>query len=152
VKLRAAVQNKLPAPSRYIRLGRIRKRVKRMEGSAEKFVETTGKAPVVGDPAPVIHRGFVSRVAAVEDDRVVLETLPPAGGNTVDTPFGEAIVHDVGDYHHIELDVYEGKLVRTGDNMGYVHKVDDRFFYIDYGHPYGGMELSCDIVVSECQN
>jgi FKBP-type peptidyl-prolyl cis-trans isomerase 2 len=148
LSLSSSPQNQLPDDARYLRMGRFRKRLKRMEGSTAKYSETTGKIPKVGDSGPEIHRGFVTRVARVNDDQIVLETVPPDGGNTVETPFGKAIVHDDGDYHRIELDVHEGKVIRTGDNLGVVYKVDDRFFYIDYGHPYGGIELTCDVQIS----
>lgn len=144
--LSAGDQDALSEGDRYLRMAKIWKREKVFHLSKKSYEQGVGKTPKIGDTSGS-YPGFVARVAEIHGDDVVMENVI-ASGDILETGFGPGKILEKEDHFEIVLDVFEGKLVRTGDNMGYIHKVDDIFFYVDYGNPYGKAALTCDIRIT----
>ena len=145
IHLQADCQDDLNKDVRYSRMGRFRKRPNKLRIPQKKYISIMKKQPAIGDEIPHIYKGFVGKITAISGDEVLVNIIPPHGGKVVQTPYGKGYVTNEGDYNKIEIDVFEGKLIRSGDNMGRVYRVDEKVFYIDYGHPFGGEELTCDV-------
>jgi len=65
----------------------------------------------------------------------------------IQTPFGPGKVTEAPTDLKITIDARVGSLARTGPLVGRVAAVDDNSITLDYGHPFGGEELNCDVVV-----
>ena len=68
-------------------------------------------------------------------------------GAQVETPFGKGVLREEADHCGIAIDARSGTLVRSGPLAGRIVSMNDRSFVIDYGHPFGGETLSCDVAV-----
>lgn len=129
----------------FLKMSRVRHRPKEINVDSADFVSRTGKSPVVGMEVE-IEEGLPALVASVEADHVHL-SLAALAGREIRTPFGQGNVKETPDDLEITIDPEVGKLVRSGPLAGRISAFDDTSFTLDYGHPYGGEDLSCDIVV-----
>ncbi len=125
-------------------LSRVRTRPKEMTMPKGDYEFRARKAPEVGqeysyDPA------FPGRVTSATETDVTIAFSKR--GDTVETPFGTGRVREEADSYKVDIDAREGTLVRTGNKIGRITKVDDKMIVIDYRHPFGYEELACDIVV-----
>ncbi len=125
-------------------LSRVRTRPKEMTMPKGDYEFRARKAPEVGqeysyDPA------FPGRVTSVTETDVTIAFSKR--GDTIETPFGTGRVREEADRYKVDIDAKEGTLVRTGNKIGRITKVDDRVIVIDYRHPFGYEELICDIQV-----
>ena len=68
-------------------------------------------------------------------------------GSVVDTPFGKGTIKENEKNYEIVIDASVGHLVRSQGLVGRVSEVQDRTIVIDYGNPFGGETLSCDVKV-----
>ena len=147
VTLNSEWQKFLEPGNRYLRMARVRWRPKLQKISKDLFMANNkNKMPQLGDEQPSFN-GFVGKISSITQEDVIIENIPAQGGNSIRTAFGKGIVSEHGNQLKIDIDVHEGDLVRTGTNFGRVYRVDDTFFYVDYGHPYGGETLFCDVTV-----
>ena len=147
VTLSSKWQKFLKPGNRYLRLARVRRRPKLTIIPKDRFMANNkNNTPQLGDEQPSFN-GFVGKIVSITNHDVVIENIPAEGGNTIQTAFGKGIVSEHGNQLKIDIDVHQGDLVRTGTNFGRIDRVDDTFFYVDYGHPYGGETLSCDVTV-----
>ena len=142
VTLTAEEQKALHSGARYLSMARVRRRAKQQILQSEVYAQSMERQAAVGDEVPSFP-GFVGKVASVTADQVVVINLPETP--VMRTDFGPGRVVDQGDYYTIEMAVREGDLVRSGDNFGRIVAVRPKVFYVDFGHPYGGDALSCDI-------
>jgi FKBP-type peptidyl-prolyl cis-trans isomerase 2 len=132
-----------------IQVARVRHRPKEVRMAPDAYRERAGKAAEVGqkytlDPAIPGH------VVRVDQNEVVVRFEPQAGA-MVDTPFGKGTVRDAGSRWEIHIDARPGSLVRTGAMVGRIVGVDKRLITVDYGHPFGGEALRCDVTVEKIE-
>ena len=143
----------LEEPDRYLAMSSRRRYPLKKEVKKSLLAQETGKEPVVGDQGPV--SGPLSYgVLAVdgENDKVTVE-IRFSDGAVMDMPFGPgALAHD-GDHYTIDIRAKVGHLIKTNPLLGRIVRVDDNRFVIDYGHPFGGETLLCDVeIVSISKN
>lgn len=128
-----------------VKISRVRRREKEMRFTPDQYEASTGRAAEVGraflyDPA------LPGEVESVSDTEVVVQ-FAPEPGKEVTTAFGKATVREQPDCYEIVIDARPGDLVRTGGIVGRIVEVDDKEITIDYGHPFGGGALLCDVVI-----
>lgn len=133
--------------SGFGRLSRVRTRHKEMKMSKGDYESLTGKAPEVGqyfanDPA------FPGRVESVADGKVVIRFYAKPG-SVIETPFGPGLIREEGENYKVDIDAREGKLVRTGNNIGRIISVTDRVITVDYRHPFGYEALVCEVTADK---
>jgi len=132
-----------------LQIARVRSRVKEMRFTPEEYKSRTGKAAELGRPF-VIDPAVPGKVASLTPSEVVVRFFAHSG-DKVATPFGEGIVRELPDRYEIVIDARPGALVRSGGLTGRITSVDDRFISLDYGHPFGGEALLCDVLVESVQ-
>lgn len=128
-----------------LKMARVRKRPKEMRFKAEEYKNRTGKAPGVGQPF-VIDPALPGSVVSVTESEVVVK-FSATPGKTVMTPFGKGTIREFDDRYEIAINAIPGTLVRSSGLVGRVVQVDENFITIDYGHPFGGEVLTCDVLV-----
>ncbi len=132
---------------RYISLARVTKAPKEVRMAREQFRAYAKEAPVV-DMEVNLYQGLTGKVMKVTENEVMVR-FSPASSEPVSGPFGDVVVHDRGRNYEIEIKAEQGALVRTGPLVGVIIDVKDRLFTLDYGRPFGGRTLACDIEVEE---
>jgi len=140
----------LPEKELTVRLARVRKRPRELRLSIDQYTAQTGLKPEVGlafGTDPLIPGKIVTVT-----DREVAISFTPVKRDGIDTPFGPATVRDVADHYEIDIAARPGKLVRTGGMAGRIAAVDSESITIDYGHPFGGETLRCDLKVMEVKS
>jgi FKBP-type peptidyl-prolyl cis-trans isomerase 2 len=145
VTLKGRYLEALPESERYIKLSRIRHRPKETTVSVKALSKNLGHDPVIGEKA-FSYDGVDGFVKSVEGDKAVIR-LDVKEGSTVRTPFGKGMIKDRGETYDIEIDAKVGHIVRSGTIMGRIVAVDPDNFTLDYGHTFGGEELTCDMEV-----
>jgi FKBP-type peptidyl-prolyl cis-trans isomerase 2 len=149
VRLAELTRSDLNEHKRYHHMARVRKRSKELSMSSRVFLDRLGRVPEVGE-AVDFHSEFEVRVKAVSGNRVVLAFTAKPGSELEVPPFGKGRIHDKGTFYEIVLDVPVGKLVRVGHRVGrIVESNDPRMFTVDFGHPFGGEALDCEVEVVE---
>ena len=153
VQIKSAVPEGLSSEKRYVSFAKVWERPKQSIITVEQFIKMKGMAPVVGFQY-MQYMGIQATVAQVRNGRVLIRYAPVVEpGGRVPTQFGEGIIRDGrGSWWEIEMQVIEGQVVRNGDLVGRVVEVRPNVFYVDYGHPFGGMELVCDVLVDEIKS
>ena len=139
----------LPLEEQYVKMVRVRRRAKEMKMSRAQYLERTGKEPAVGDPFrfdPLVP-GEVRELSATE---VVIHFTAPPDSEVV-LPFGKGVIRDREDHYDIEINAVKGTLVRAGGIVGRVSEVDGGFIVLDFGHPFGGETLSCELTVASAK-
>lgn len=145
LEISSVVSADLPDKERYISLSYIDRGPIEVRYSLEELRKQLGKDPEIGDTVSE-EEGFVFTVTALDGNEAVVRMSRPKGAS-LDTAFGPAIFHDKGDHYEIVTDVRVGGLVKTDILLGRIVDVDDQMFRIDYGHPFGGETLVCDVKV-----
>jgi FKBP-type peptidyl-prolyl cis-trans isomerase 2 len=129
----------------FLKMALVRERAKEMRFTPEGYKSRTTRTPEVGQSF-IMDPAVPGTVASVTEKEVVVR-FSAKDGSRVATPFGEGIVKELPDRYEITIGAHPGALVRSGGLAGRIVSVDDRFISIDYGHPFGGEPLSCDILV-----
>ena len=145
IRLTAQAPENLTSAARYVGLAKIRRRPKIKQISRKLFIKSVGKTPEPGMEMPS-EEGFTDRVVSVDGEQVTIRLTAEPGTN-VKTPFGMGTIFDRGNLYEIDIDVKKGDLIRSGDMVGRVVRIEERMFYIDFGQPFGGEELVCDVKV-----
>ena len=145
IRLTAQAPENLSHDARYVGLAKIRRRPKTKQISRNLFIKSVGKKPESGMEFPY-EEGFTASVVSIDGEQVTIRLAAEPGTN-VKTPFGMGTISDRGNLYEIDIDVKKGDLIRSGDMVGRVIKMDDRMFYMDFGLPFGGEELVCDVKV-----
>jgi len=130
---------------KLVKIAKVRKRQKEMRISGEEFIARTGKSPELGAPF-VLDRMFPGKVSEVTDKEVLIHFAPVAG-ESLTTPFGAAAVREFPDHYELEIKAEKGNLIRTGGMAGRIAAVDGDLITIDYGHPFAGERLACEVKV-----
>ena len=133
-----------------IKINRVNYRPREMEMAQSEFLARTGKAPAV-DEEMDLGEGMLAKVLSMGGDNVKLRVSATADAQ-IRTPFGPGKVTETPTDLKITIDAPVGSLVRTGPLVGRVVAVDDNSFTLDYGHPFGGEELSCEVSVEPAEN
>ncbi len=128
-----------------IKMARVRYRPKEVKFTPEEYTAKSGKQPVPGDTY-ILDPALPGKVESVNDTEVVVH-FAGKQGEQVDTPFGKGTVGETPDRYEIAIDARPGTLVRSGTMIGRIVNVDDRNITIDYGHPFGGEPLVCDVLI-----
>jgi FKBP-type peptidyl-prolyl cis-trans isomerase 2 len=129
----------------FVQLARVRVRPKEMRMTGAEFKARTGKEAAVGDELTV-NPEFSGKVASVSENEVLIR-FSGQPGSVVDTPFGKGTIREDEKNYEIVLDAPVGKLVRTQGLVGRVSEVQDGSIVVDYGNPFGGETLTCDVKV-----
>ena len=121
----------------------------------EQFVMHFGFDPKEGQLLYSDDKGTSSgcayaRIAQIKNDTVTTELLPESGC-TVEAPWGTAHLVDQGDKDQLTsiVDTKIGLLVRTGPVIGEVVNLSKDTIRVDYGHPFAGEALKCQVDILE---
>lgn len=128
-----------------VRMSRHTNRPSEIEMTQSEFLFMTGKAPVEGAEI-FLGEGMLARVLSSSGDAVKLKVSPTADA-LISTPYGQGRVTETLTDLKVSYDAPVGTLVRTGPLVGRIAVVDDNFITLDYAHPFGGEELTCDVAV-----
>jgi FKBP-type peptidyl-prolyl cis-trans isomerase 2 len=144
LQLEADVPPGLAGGERFLEMARVRKRDKEKTMSAGLYAKfQKDKAPEVGQQI-ALAPGFTGTVTSVSGDQVALR-VSAEPGTEIDTLFGKGTIFDRGDHYEIEIDARKGSLIRLGNLVGRVKEVDEALITTDFGHPFGGEVLVCDV-------
>ena len=143
IVLKSDVPSDLKEEDRYTTLGRVVRKEKDQKVALKVLKEKLGHAPAIGEQA-FSYQGFVGTVKGIIDKEAIIH-IEVQDGRIVDQPFGMGMIKDYPDHYDIITDAQEGHLVRTASQVGRITKVTETMFTIDYGHPFGGEELMCDV-------
>jgi FKBP-type peptidyl-prolyl cis-trans isomerase 2 len=70
-------------------------------------------------------------------------------GAVIETPFGPGRVREEGQDYKMDIEARKGALVRAAAMTGRISDVDDKVITIDFGNPFGGETLLCDVTVEK---
>ncbi|MEI6827883.1 MAG: thioredoxin family protein [Desulfuromonadales bacterium] len=149
IELAAARYTGLPKNEEYISIARIRHYPKVIRMTPEEFQARTGVKAEVGQPyteEPAIP-GMVSEVSEKE----VVIRVSAKVGVTVVTPFGSGVIRENDSEYSYAIDARKGSLVRTAGMVGRIVDVSEESIGLDYGHPFGGEPLQCDVTVKSVE-
>lgn len=135
----------LPDDQREISLAIKRKVPKTQMMDRGTFSKLTGIEPKVGATVD-LEREFNGKIVTLTDQIVEVAFQPKSQDELSKGPFGPIRIHDKGTYYEREIVAEEGTLVRSGPLVGRITGKQKGMFQIDYGHPFGGYQLSCDIL------
>jgi len=128
-----------------IKMARIRQRPKEVRMTPEEYRNRTGKTPEPGQTY-TIDPAFPGKVFSTTENEVLIG-FNPENKTKVVTPLGEGAVKEHSDRFDVVINAQPGTLVRSGGIVGRIVNIDERFITIDYGHPFGGETLFCDVLV-----
>jgi len=128
-----------------IQINRVNYRPRDMEMAKSELLARTGKAPVEEQEVD-LGEGMRAKVVSLSGDNAKLRVSASPEAQ-IQTPFGPGKVTEAPTDLKITIDARVGSLARTGPLVGRVAAVDDNSITLDYGHPFGGEELNCDVVV-----
>lgn len=145
IVLKAEVPAGLKDADRYITIGRrqslpLERRMKLSELKAK-----LGHEPKPGEQVFAL-KGFSGTLKAVKGDEAVIAIKVP-DGQRVAQPYGTGTVKLHADHYEIITEVSVGQVYRTLNLIGRVVAVTDNDFTLDYGQPFGGEDLSCDVLI-----
>lgn len=145
VELETREPENLTDKDRFLVLKKERRHSRFGNVNKKAFKDQIGKEPEVG--MELLKKGsFTARVKDIRGDRVETEFIFN-DGDRIDTPFGPGILTHDGDHYIVTIDAKVGQLIKTQALLGRIIEVDDTMFKIDYGHPFGGETLTCDLEV-----
>ncbi|MHC1729274.1 MAG: hypothetical protein AB9866_25295 [Syntrophobacteraceae bacterium] len=146
VEIEANVQPSLGPRDRYVQLALVRQRSKQIRMTREEYANRTGREPKEGD-AFSIDPAIPGKVVSLKDNEVLIHFFARSGSE-VETPFGKGIIRETEKDYEIVIQVSKGVLVRSSGLVGRVTEINDRVFTVDFGHPFGGEKLMCDVAVT----
>ncbi|HBG04798.1 MAG: hypothetical protein A2075_11635 [Geobacteraceae bacterium GWC2_58_44] len=134
---------------KQVRLATVRKRQKQMRLTREEYTGRTGRSPELGQPF-VLDRMVPGEVSELTEKEVLIR-FAPVPGQDLGTPFGPVTVRELAEHYELQIAAQPGRLIRTGAIAGRITAVDQESITIDYGHPFAGEKLSCDVKVLKVQ-
>ncbi len=143
IEIRSERPADVPEKDQFLQLSRIRQRPKEIRMTRDEYKSRTKKDPEVGAEY-ALEPDTPGKVASVSENEVVIR-FSAQPGSVVDTPFGKGTIRENGNQLEIVIDVVKGTLVLTGPIIGRISDVQERMFTIDYGHPFAGEPLTCDV-------
>ncbi len=137
---------------KYIsRLARVRTRRKEMKVPIAEYEYRTGKSPEVGQPFAFDPAFPGSVVAVTEKDAVVRFSSKAKPGDVIRTPFGPGLIREDETNYYIDINARKDALVRAGNLIGRIVDVDDKGITVDFGKPFAGEKLFCDVEVEKIE-
>jgi FKBP-type peptidyl-prolyl cis-trans isomerase 2 len=149
ISLASKVIEDMPEAERFIKIRRVQKRLKINRMQIEAFRRGLNQEPVEG-ARHTLGDGISAEVVSVGEREVELRFLA-APGQTIKTPYGEAAVTETGEFFELDIDARTGTLLRAGPLVGRITHVDKEWITIDFGHPFGGETLICDVTLESIQ-
>lgn len=144
VKLEAAVPIALDPGERYLKFARVRKREKTEQIPYADYRNALGDPEVgrrweseLGPPATVV---------AVSNEAVTVR-YEIVDGTSIETPAGPGVLKNAGEHYEIHLQLKPGDVLRFGPMVGRVVEVGPDLVTMDFGHPFGGLTLDCEMRV-----
>lgn len=131
---------------KVVRMARVRQRPKMLRMTPGEFRSRTGRQAEPGQ-SYTIDPSFPGTVVAVRENEVEIQFSAQPGAH-VPTPFGDGTIRDGGEMFEIVIDARPGTLVRSGPLVGRIASVDEKFIGVDFGDPFGGKALQCEIWVN----
>jgi FKBP-type peptidyl-prolyl cis-trans isomerase 2 len=135
------------APKYIAHLTRVRTRPKEMKMPKGDYEYRTGQSPEVGQ-AYSYDPDFPGKVVSISDQEVTIR-FSATPGAVIKTPFGPGLIRDDGEDYKVDIEARKGALVRTGEMAGHITDVDDKGITVDFGNPFGGETLVCDVTVGK---
>ena len=139
----------LPKNEEYISIARIRNYPKVVRMKPEEYIAQTGQKAEVGQRY-AIDPAIPGSVSEVSDKEVVIRFTAQAG-TRVRTPFGKGVIRENDSEYSYSIDAVKGTLVRTAEMVGRIVDVDENSIGLDYGHPFGGETLLCEMTVKSIE-
>jgi len=129
-----------------IKYNRKRTHPKERRLTVEEFKATTGGSEPKTGADYTEFAGFPGKVAAVDGDNVTVKFTAVPGG-TADEFFGRGVISDDGDHYGVFFSAEKGTVVRSGYMVGKVVDITDTSISVDFGDPFAGETLKCDVKV-----
>lgn len=130
---------------RFLTLAKKRRQPRVSRVGRLPFVNQTGREPAPGVQGPSF--GPLSTVVrSVDKDQAEVE-LVFKDGDVMNMPFGPGILQKDGDEYIIHIDAHVGYPVKPPPLLGQIIRVEDDRFVVDYGHPFGGQALDCEVEI-----
>ena len=143
IEIRSERPANVPEKEQFLQLARIRHRPKEIRMTRDEFKSRQGKDPEVGAEY-VLDPAIPGKVASVSETGVLIQ-FSAQPGSVVQTPFGEGTIRENGNQYEIAIGAIKGNLVRTQAFVGRISDVQDKMFTIDFGNPFGGEPLACEV-------
>jgi FKBP-type peptidyl-prolyl cis-trans isomerase 2 len=133
---------------KYIaRLTRVRTRQKEWKMPKGDYEFRAHRTPEVGQEF-TYDPDFPGKVESVSDQEVTVRLFATPGA-VIETPFGPGRVREEGQDYKMDIEARKGALVRAAAMTGRISDVDDKVITIDFGNPFGGETLLCDVTVEK---
>ena len=146
ILLRAETPPGLTDEDRYVKLQLVQHMSRIEKTSLENVRNMLGHDPVPGEKA-FTYEGTTGIVKSVDGANVIIR-LEVQDGHVMEHPFGRMTIRDTpGEAYDVVTDAKVGHLVRSMALVGRITEVSDKTFTLDYGNPFGGEDLSCDVKV-----
>jgi hypothetical protein len=134
----------------YVSLARKVVEPKVQKVSPEALKKQFGRVPTKGEILQLNEQIALS-VESTEksgENEVVTVRMHIQDGATVETDFGTATLSNKNDEYYLkQFSPEEGDLVGVGPFLAYISEVHGETFVLDYRHPFGDRELTCDVCV-----
>ena len=150
IEIQGELQKGITESERYLKVNRHQLNDRRRWVDVGKAGEFLKKTPAVGDKIPMSgFPGVFFRITKIEKDRALTE-VEFVEGVTTEHILGNMRMANVDlDKFDLVYDAEEGALVRSGSLVGRVIEVTEKEIILDYGKPFGGERLLCDVKASE---
>ncbi len=145
IELRADRIAGLQPKDEFLELARVRTYPKETRMTRDEFKARAGKEPEVGEKYAA-NPEIPGKVVSVSENEVLIQFFAQPG-SVIDTPLGKGTVRENEKNYEIVIDTPVGKLMRMRGLVGRISEVQDRMVTLDYGHPFGGETLTCDVKV-----
>ncbi len=143
IEIRSERPADVPEKEQFLDLSRIRQQPKEIRMTRDEYKSRTGQDPEVG--AEYSQDSLLpAKVASVSESEVLIRSSARPG-SVVDTPFGKGTIRENGNQVEIVANAAKGTLVRMGPLVGRISGALDKMFTIDFGNPFGGEPLACEV-------
>ncbi|MEW5802593.1 MAG: thioredoxin family protein [bacterium] len=145
-ELDANVPANLKPEDRFLSMTRVRRRPKELKMSKASYIEShRGMEPTVGQEVKIPDPLFSAKITSIGEESITAGLFAEPNSIVPVPPFRKGIIRDKGDHYDIEIDARAGDLVRAGSFVGKISNVNDQAILVDFGHPFGGEKLTCQV-------
>lgn len=148
VVIKAETQKGITETERFLKLYRRQKAKMRDWADVAAIKKKLGRPARVGDTISTDTPVFSFKVVDIQDGKALLEASFEDGASREDFLGKKRFVHIDDEEYEIIIDTTVGHVFRTGELVGRVVEVDEKLFLIDFGNPFGGIQLQCDAKAS----
>ena len=145
VALTAEIPEGLDEQERFLKLKRNQFKPRTVKIKAADFVEKYQRPAQAGE---VLYSdgNITGTVHSVGEDLILVD-ISAEPGTIIKTTFGPGRIESVEGGYLVSITPNLNQLVKSAFLLGKISQVTDRQFTIDYGHPFGGEVLLCDVAV-----